>query len=428
MADITMPKMGFDMTEGTIVRWLKKVGDFVNKGEAVAEIETDKVTIEIESFVSGTLSEIVSPAGSRTPVGGVIARTSDGASAAAPAAPVAAVAAVTPAAAPVAAVAAVTPAAAPVAAVATGDVKASPIAKRMAHEHGLDLGTIQGSGPQGRIVRDDVSAAMVGRPAGTVAPVATPVAPVAPVAPAAPEAPVAPALPSAAAGSTVVPLSNMRRTITRRLTQSWQTAPHFYITMDVNMDAALTLRKQINAPLSKEQQISINDMIVKACGVALVAYPNLNASFVEEGIQLNPNVNVSIAVALDSGLVAPVITNADSRSLGAVSRESKRLIGLARDGKLGAENLQGGTFTVSNLGMYGVTEFDAIITPPQCAILAVGAVRRIPVFKGDSNDVVAANICSITISADHRITDGAEGAKFVGEIKRLLENPLSMLI
>jgi pyruvate dehydrogenase E2 component (dihydrolipoamide acetyltransferase) len=239
---------------------------------------------------------------------------------------------------------------------------------------------------------------------------------------------VAPALPSAVAGSTVVPLSNMRRTITRRLTQSWQTAPHFYITMDVNMDAALTLRKQINAPLSKEQQISINDMIVKACGVALVAYPNLNASFVEEGIQLNPSINVSIAVALDSGLVAPVVTNADSRSLGGVSRESKRLIGLARDGKLGAENLQGGTFTVSNLGMYGVTEFDAIITPPQCAILAVGAVRRIPVFKGDSNDVVAANICSITISADHRITDGAEGAKFVGEIKRLLENPLSMLI
>ena len=419
MADITMPKMGFDMTEGTIVRWLKKVGDFVNKGEAVAEIETDKVTIEIESFVSGTLSEIVSPAGSRTAVGGVIARTSDGAGAthAAPvAAPVAAVVA------PVAAV--VAPVAAPVAAVAAGDVKASPIAKRMAREHGLDLGTIQGSGPHGRIVRDDVSAAMAGRPAGVVAPVVAPVAPV--VAPVAPVA--APALPSAAAGSTVVPLSNMRRTITRRLTQSWQSAPHFYITMDVNMDAALTLRKQVNAPLSKEQQISINDMIVKACGVALVAYPNLNASFVEEGIQLNPNINVSIAVALDSGLVAPVVTNADSRSLGGVSRESKRLIGLARDGKLGAENLQGGTFTVSNLGMYGVTEFDAIITPPQCAILAVGAVRRIPVFKGDSNDVVAANICSITISADHRITDGAEGAKFVGEIKRLLENPLSMLI
>jgi pyruvate dehydrogenase E2 component (dihydrolipoamide acetyltransferase) len=424
MAEITMPKMGFDMTEGTIVRWLKKVGDFVNKGEAVAEIETDKVTIEIESFVSGTLSEIVSPAGSRTAVGGVIARTSDGAGATQTAPAAAPVAAVAPTAAPVAPVAAVAPAAAPVAAVAAGDVKASPIAKRMAREHGLDLGTIQGSGPHGRIVRDDVSAAMAGRPAGMVAPVVAPVAPV--VAPVAPVA--APALPSAAAGSTVVPLSNMRRTITRRLTQSWQTAPHFYITMDVNMDAALTLRKQVNAPLSKEQQISINDMIVKACGVALVAYPNLNASFVEEGIQLNPNINVSIAVALDSGLMAPVVTNADSRSLGGVSRESKRLIGLARDGKLGAENLQGGTFTVSNLGMYGVTEFDAIITPPQCAILAVGAVRRIPVFKGDSNDVVAANICSITISADHRITDGAEGAKFIGEIKRLLENPLSMLI
>ena len=162
--------------------------------------------------------------------------------------------------------------------------------------------------------------------------------------------------------------------------------------------------------------------------MALAQFPYLNASYVEEGIQLNPNVNVSIAVAIDSGLVAPVITNTDSRSLGGVAREAKRLIALARDGKLGAENLSGGTFTVSNLGMYGVTTFDAIITPPQCAILAVGAVRRVPVFKGDSMDVVAANICSITLSADHRITDGAEAARFVAEIKRLIENPLAMLV
>lgn len=418
MADITMPKMGFDMTEGTIVRWIKKVGDHVNKGEAVAEIETDKVTIEIESFVSGTIAEIVTPEGSRVPVGGVIART--GSAGGATATPVVAPVATPAVAAPVA------PAATPVAAVAPsgatgGAVKASPIAKRMAREHGLDLAAIPGSGPQGRVVRDDVTAALADRPAQPSAPVRAPVAATAP-------APATPALPSAAAGSTVVPLSNMRRTITRRLTQSWQTAPHFYITMDVDMGAALALRKQINAPLPKEQQISINDMIVKACGVALAAYPNLNASFVEEGIQLNPSVNVSIAVALDSGLVAPVVTNADSRSLSGISREAKHLIALARDGKLGGEHLQGGTFTVSNLGMYGVTEFDAIITPPQCAILAVGAVRRVPVFKGDSDEVIAANLCAITVSADHRITDGAEAAKFVGEIKRLLENPLAMLI
>ncbi|MFM7677351.1 MAG: dihydrolipoamide acetyltransferase family protein [Roseiflexaceae bacterium] len=417
MADITMPKMGFDMTEGTIVRWIKKVGDHVNKGEAVAEIETDKVTIEIESFVSGTITEIVTPEGSRAPVGGVIARTGTAAGAAASSAAAPVAAPVAPTSTPVASPA---PVATPVAAAPTGGaVKASPIAKRMAREHGLDLATIPGSGPQGRVVRDDVNAALAGRPAS---PSSTPTAPVAVA------APVAPALPAAAAGSTVVPLSSMRRTITRRLTQSWQTAPHFYITMDVDMGAALALRKQINAPLSKEHQISINDMIVKACGVALAAYPNLNASFVEEGIQLNPAVNVSIAVALDTGLVAPVVTNADSRSLSGISREAKRLIALARDGKLGAENLQGGTFTVSNLGMYGVTEFDAIITPPQCAILAVGAVRRVPVFKGDSDEVIAANLCAITISADHRITDGAEAAKFVGEIKRLLENPLAMLI
>ncbi len=422
MADITMPKMGFDMTEGLIVRWLKKVGDHVNKGEAIAEIETDKVTIEIESFVSGTISEILAPEGSRTPVGGVIARTGDGATASAPAVAPAPVAAATPAAAPAA------PAApASVAAVPSADgVKASPIAKRMAREHGVDLAGVAGSGPGGRIVRDDVAAAIAGKPAVVAVPVA-PVAPVAPTAPVAPAAPVAP-VPTAAPGSTIVPLSNMRRTITRRLGQSWQQAPHFYITMDVDMGAALELRKRINAPLAKDQQISINDMIVKACGVALAQYPHLNASFVEEGIQLNPNVNVSIAVAIDTGLVAPVITNADSRTLGGVAREAKRLIGLARDGKLGAENLSGGTFTVSNLGMYGVTEFDAIITPPQCAILAVGAVRRVPVFKGDSDEVVAANICSITISADHRITDGAETARFVAEIKRLLEDPLTMLV
>jgi pyruvate dehydrogenase E2 component (dihydrolipoamide acetyltransferase) len=416
MADITMPKMGFDMTEGVIVRWLKKVGDVVNKGEAIAEIETDKTVIEIESFVSGTNTEIVAGEGSRTPVGGIIAYTdgSGGATASAPSAP---------AATPVA----VAQSVAPVAAVATtprneGAVKASPIAKRMAKEHGLDLAAIAGSGPHGRVVRDDVAAAIAGRPATAVAPTA-PVAPVAPVA-----APVAAPLPSAAPGATIVPLSNMRRTITRRLTQSKQTIPHFYVTMDIDMGEVLKLRKQINAPLPKEEQVSINDMIVKACGVALRRTPNLNASFVEEGIQINPHVNVSIAVAVNSGLVAPVITDTDARTLGSVAREAKRLIGLARDGKLSADNLQGGTFTVSNLGMYGVTSFDAIITPPQCAILAVGAVRRVPVFKGDSDEVVAANICSITLSADHRITDGAEAAQFVADIKKFLENPLTMLI
>ncbi|MFM2308135.1 MAG: hypothetical protein RLY87_255 [Chloroflexota bacterium] len=418
MADITMPKMGFDMTEGLIVRWLKKVGDHVNKGEAIAEIETDKVTIEIETFVGGTISEIVAEAGSRTPVGGVIARTAEaGGAVAKPAAAPVAAATAPVAAAPVAAAAA--PRAAVVSTTTTG-LKASPIAKRMASEHGLNLGDIQGTGPSGRIVRDDVAAAIAGNPTPAARPASAPVA--------APAAPVIAPPPAAAAGATVVPLTNMRRTITRRLTQSWQSAPHFYVSMDIDMGATLELRKQINAPLAKDQQVSINDIIVKACGVALAQFPYLNASYVEEGIQLNPNVNVSIAVAIDSGLVAPVITNTDSRSLGGVAREAKRLIALAREGKLGAENLSGGTFTVSNLGMYGVTTFDAIITPPQCAILAVGAVRRVPVFKGDSMEVVAANICSITLSADHRITDGAEAARFVAEIKRLIENPLSMLV
>jgi pyruvate dehydrogenase E2 component (dihydrolipoamide acetyltransferase) len=448
MADITMPKMGFDMQEGTIVRWIKKVGDEVTKGEPIAEIETDKVTIEIEAFASGTLSEIVVKEGEVAAVNAVIARLGGAGAAAspAPAAPVA-IAEQAPAAAP--ATAEQTPTAAPAPAtttatapassggpatnghaepaVAAGDVKASPLAKRIARESGVDLRLITGSGPSGRVVRDDVQAYIAsGKPrtSEVVPPPATqPAAPAQPT-PVAQPAPGAPL----AAGDTLVPLTSMRKTITRRLGQSWQNIPHIYITLDVDMGAALDLRKQINAGLAKEQQVSVNDIVVKASGLALRSFPNVNASYSEDGVVQHASINVAIAVALDTGLITPVVTNVDQRSLGSLAREAKRVVGLARDGKLTAAELQGGTFTVSNLGMYGIIEFTSIINPPQAAILSVGATQRVPVFKDDSDEVIAKQLMRLTIGADHRVTDGAEAARLLNEIKRLLENPLQLLV
>jgi pyruvate dehydrogenase E2 component (dihydrolipoamide acetyltransferase) len=464
MADITMPKMGFDMTEGTIARWLKQPGDQNKKGEEIAEIETDKVTIAIEAFASGTLGEIVVQEGQTAPVGSPIARlhSADDGVAAAPQATAQPTAQPTTAAKDASAApqptaqataadggdAAVAPQAvvqAPAAdqqrVVESGnghEVKASPLAKRMAEESGVDLRQISGSGPGGRIVRDDVQSYLAGQGQPTAAaaqpaaqpapqPVAAASQPVAQPTTSVPQPTAAPAAPAAPATDTVVPLSNMRRTISRRMVQSWQT-PHFFVSNAVDMGAALALRKQINADLPKESQISVNDIIVKACATALLAFPNINASYTEAGIERHSQVNISVAVALDDGLIAPVIANCQDRSLGAIARESKRLVGLARAGKLTAENVQGGTFTVSNLGMYGVTDFIAIITAPQAAVLAIGGVQRVPVFKDDSDEIVAKQLMNITISADHRVTDGAEAARFISEVRRLLEAPMQLLV
>jgi pyruvate dehydrogenase E2 component (dihydrolipoamide acetyltransferase) len=442
MADITMPKMGFDMEEGTIVRWIKKIGDDVTKGEPIAEIETDKVTIEIEAFASGKLTEIVVNEGQVAPVNSVIARL-DGADGAAAPAPEAAAAAEAPAA---SAPAAAAPTAAPAAAAddlpaANGDIKASPLAKRIARESGVDLRLVKGSGPSGRVVKEDVEAFLAsGQPraaAPSAAPAATPAAPAAAATPAAPAAVSAPtaaaAAPAAApapvpAGATVVPLTSMRKTITRRLGQSWQNIPHIFLSIDIDMGAALDLRKQANAGQPKENQFSVNDMVVKACAVGLRSFPNINASYSDDGIIQHPTINVAIAVALDAGLITPVISGSDQRSLGSLAREAKRLVAAARENKLAAGDLQGGTFTVSNLGMYGIVEFTSIINPPQAAILSVGATQRLPMFEGDSDVVVAKQIMRVTIAADHRVTDGAEASRFLNEVKRLLESPLALLV
>jgi pyruvate dehydrogenase E2 component (dihydrolipoamide acetyltransferase) len=469
MADITMPKMGFDMTEGTIVKWLKKPGDDVKKGESIAEIETDKVTIEIEAFDSGTLSEIVVQEGQTAPVNSVIARLG-GAGDARPAGEEATAAVgageggearPVEQAAGAGGTARVTQEAPTVQSAGTvseqmpgalptpsgnghappppqdNEVKASPLARRMAREAGVSLSQIQGSGPGGRVVRDDVTSFLGNRGAQPAAPAqaaqSAPAqqapAPAAAPAPAEAPAPAQPApAPAPAAGSTLVPLTSMRRTIAKRTTQNWQAIPHVFVTLDVDMGAALALRKQINEGLAKEAQISVNDMILKASAMALVAYPHVNVSYTDEGIQQHSAVNLSIAVALDAGLVAPVLMNAQDRSLGSIARDSKRLIGLVREGKLSQDILSGGTFQVSNLGMFGVSEFGSIISLPQAAALAVGATQRVPAFVGDTDEVVAKQIMKITVSADHRALDGAEAAKFGAEIKRLLENPLALLV
>lgn len=480
MADILMPKMGFDMAEGTIVRWIKQVGDVITKGEAIAEIETDKVTIEIEAFDSGTLGEIVVNAGQVALVNSVIARFAgaDGAAASAPPQAAAqqpaqqtaalqapAAVATTPAAeepgpptdatavvaeappatpgttvAPAAQLAATPPdGAAQSPAVADDDVKASPLARRIAREAGVALGSITGSGPGGRVVREDVEtfvAANGSKPAAQQAAAPAPVAAANPAPAAPPAAAGAPApSPSASAatqalptGSTLVPLTGMRRTIARKITQNYQAIPHIYITLDIDMGATMALRKEINAGLEKDQAISLNDFVLKASANALMTYPMVNVSFTEEGIQQHSAANISIAVALENGLIAPVLHNAHERSLGAIARESKRLVALAREGKLSGDLLQGGTFQVSNLGMFGVDQFGSIISAPQAAALAVGGIQRTPMFDGDSDTVVAKNLMKITVSVDHRALDGADAARFAVEVKRLLEQPMALLV
>jgi len=443
-----MPKMGFDMQEGTIVRWLKKPGDAVRRGEPIAEIETDKVTIEIEAFESGTLTEIVVQEGQSAPVNAVIARLDGGNGSQAPV-PVAAAPAVPPPAEvsppPAPLPEAPAPLAEPPADI--GDIRASPLARRLAREYGIDLRQVRGSGPAGRIVKEDIEAYLSARggapaptpvsapppvPAAVSAPPPAPAAVSAPPpAPAAvsapPPAPAAVSVAQPTAGA-VVPLSNMRKTISRRMLQSWQQFPHIFVSIEVDMGAALALRAQANAGRAREDQVSVNDMVVKACAVALLAFPNLNASYSDDGIILHPTVNIAIAVALESGLMAPVVANCQDRSLGSIARETKRVIALAREGKITPDLLQGGTFTVSNLGMYGIPEFTSIITPPQAASLAVGAIRRTPAFKDDSDEVVAKHLMMLTLSADHRVTDGAEVARFLNDVKRLLEQPLALLV
>jgi pyruvate dehydrogenase E2 component (dihydrolipoamide acetyltransferase) len=459
MGEVTMPRLSDTMSEGTVGRWLKKPGDQVTSGEIIAEIETDKATMELESFENGTLQKIVIPEGQTVPIGEVIAYIGDGAAepeqAPEPSSPRAAEQA--KAASPseeggaIATAQQTTPPPqspdkgarpdaigtaqgtkeAPVAAdqgaptsngAEGGRVVASPVARRLAEELGVDLKSVQGTGPGGRIIKENVEEAAATQKA---APAAAPAAEAKP-APAPAAKPAAP--PAAPAGATVAPLSRMRRAIARAMTDSKPGVPHIYVTMEIDMGAAMALREQINASGTK---ISVNDLIVKAAAKALLKVPAVNTSFVsgEDGqpaLAQHPGINVSVAVALDDGLIAPVVKDADKKSVGAISAEIRDMAGRAREGKIKQNELEGATFQVTSLGMFGVVEFGSIITLPQAASLAVGAVRKIPVVKND--EIVIGQVMNVTLSADHRIVDGAVAAQYLKELKALLEAPMSVLI
>lgn len=406
MANVTMPKLGFDMQEGTLVRWLKQPGDKIERGEPIAEIETDKAVIEVEAFESGVLVKLLVEEGTTVPVGEPIAilDTGDGGAAEEPAAE-AQPAAEAPAAAEPAkqeAPAAVQPAAA--APTTDGRVKASPLARRLAAEHGVDLRTVAGTGPGGRIVKADVLQAAQQAPAPAAAPVA--------------------AVPTPE--DKIIPMSRMRQTIARRLVESKQQAPHFYVTMAIEMDKAMELRANLNAIGDGEVRVSVNDMVIKATAIALQKHPGLNVTFDGEAIHVHGAVHMAMAVALDEGLITPVIRDAHAKSLLQIAQESRALAEAARAGGLRPDQYQGGTFTISNLGMFGVEEFSAIINPPQGAILAVSAVQEQPVVR--DGELAVGRVMRVTVSADHRVTDGAQVAVFLQELKNVLENPLRLLV
>jgi pyruvate dehydrogenase E2 component (dihydrolipoamide acetyltransferase) len=437
MPTVIMPKMGDAMEEGTLLRWLKQVGDEINVGDPLAEIETDKVSLEIEAAEAGVLTKTYVEEGATVPIGTAIAAIGEeSADIPAPAAAPAAAAEAAPVAAPVAASAtngravteapvAAASAPAPAEAVsASGErLRASPLVKRLAAEHGIDLATVSGTGPGGRIVRDDIAALLTGAP--RVAPAPVPAAP----APAAAPSP-APAAGVAVPGHAGRPagiardFSKIRRTTGRRMAESKAAAPHFYVTNEVDMRKAAELREQINAQAPDDAKITFNDLIVKAAALALREFPNLNTSYEDDKLVEHPNIDINVAVAIEDGLIAPFVPDADQKGLLAIARMTKDLIHRARDGGLTPDEYQGGTFTISNLGMLDVEEFIAVINPPQAAILAVASIKDVPVVEDGA--IVPGKRMNLTLSADHRITDGAEVARFLQAVKRYLENPLTI--
>ena len=384
MPEITMPRLSDTMEEGTLAAWLKQPGEQVHRGDLLAEIETDKATMELESFEEGVLERILVQEGETVPIGQPIAVIGSGDGAAPP-----------------------PPAPVPPAPPTGTPVKASPMARAIARDQGIDLSTVTGSGPGGRVVKADVEA------------VAAPAAP----APAAP-AP-APAKP-AAADVEEVPLSGMRKTVARRLVESMQSAPHFYLTIQVDVDALLELRAELNRRLADEgTKLSVNDLLVKACAVTLRAHPDINVSWGGDKLLRHRRVHVGIAVAVEGGLIVPVVRDADQKSVSQISREAKAPIERARAGKLRPDEFTGGTFTISNLGMFGIDQFTAVINPPEAAILAVGATTSEPVVH--DGRLGTRQRMKLTMSIDHRAVDGATGAQFLAGLKAVLEEPLRIL-
>jgi pyruvate dehydrogenase E2 component (dihydrolipoamide acetyltransferase) len=438
--EIRMPALSPTMTEGNLARWLKKEGDEVHSGDVIAEIETDNATMEYEAADEGRLGKIIVPEGAQgikvnQPIALLLEEGEDpaaleGFAAAAPSSPPAAAEA-QPASAPRPTVAAVTSPlpnppphagegsarSARVGAITTGEngrIFASPLARRMAVHAGLDLAAIRGSGPQGRIVKADIERSLA-RPA-TAQPLPAAAAPV-----------FARAQVLALAGNppySEKPHSAMRRVIARRLSESKQTVPHFYMSLDCAIDDLLKIRTTLNT--KSEAKISINDFVIRAAALALRQVPAANASWSDDAILLWERVDISVAVALDDGLITPIVKGADQKGLAQIAAEAKDLALRARAGKLKLEEFQGGTFSISNLGMYGIREFAAVINPPQGCILAVGAGEKRPVVT--DGQLAVATVMTCTLSCDHRVVDGAVGAQFLAAFKKLIEDPLTMLL
>jgi len=435
--EIKMPALSPTMEEGTLARWLVKVGDKVSSGDIMAEIETDKATMEFEAVDEGTIVSIDVAEGSEgVKVGTVIATIAgEDEDTSAPAAKAPAKAEAAPAAAPAPAKAAEAapapaasaPAQAPASApAAKGDrVIATPLARRIAADKGIDLAGVKGSGPNGRITKADVLGAT---PGAAAAPAAAPAAaaPAPAAAPAAAAAPAPAAVPDFGIPFEAQKLNNVRKTIARRLTEAKQTIPHIYLTVDVRLDALLKLRSQLNAALEAQGvKLSVNDLLIKALAKALVQVPKCNVSFAGDELRSFTRVDVSVAVAAPSGLITPIIKDAGAKSISAIATEMKALAAKAREGKLQPAEFQGGTASLSNLGMFGIKQFEAVINPPQGMILAVGAGEQRPYIVDGALGI--ATVMSATGSFDHRAIDGADGAELMQAFKTIVENPLALV-
>ena len=446
---ILMPRLSDSMEEGEIVAWHKKVGDKVEKGDLLAEINSDKATMDFESPKAGTLLFIGVPEGGKLVVSAPIAVIGEageafehllgGSAAAAPAADNGAVKApapetpavkAAPQPAPVASTVAVAAEAAPTTPAPTethdqSRIYASPLAKEMAKAAGIPIQNVQGSGDNGRIVKRDVENAMSKGAESTVAPSTSTAAP-APQQTAAPKA--TPSVSTASFGSESyedTPLTGMRKTIARRLSESLFTAPHFYLTMEINMDKAVELRPKLNE-IAAPAKISYNDLVVKASAVALKKHPAINSSWMTDFIRQNHHINIGVAVAVGQSLFVPVIRHADMKALGQISTEVRELAGKAKENKLQMAEMQGSTFTISNLGMFDIDEFTAIINTPDSCILAVGSIIQKPIVK--NGEIVVGNMMKVTLSCDHRVVDGATGAQFLQTLKGILEDPIRLLV
>ncbi len=419
---IIMPDLGSGMEEATLLNWVKKVGDTINSGDVIAEVETDKATVEVPVTVSGTITQLIGKAGDLLKVGTPIGYVGEG-EAAAPSddtpkeapAPASNGTPVVAAAAPV-----------PLPAQSEDDhfpdgVKASPLARKMAAERGIDLRLVAGTGPGGRITKADIE----GFKPGTAAPADAPTAP--PTAASAIPAAHYDALPTGD-DVEIIEVTRMRARIAARMVESRQQIPHFYVTSEIDVGALLALRQQINATLDDDHKISVNDLVVKAAALALRQYPNLNTHFYGDKLVRHKRIHIGIAVALpQGGLINVVVKDADQLSVGALAADAKAMIARAREGKVKPDDMQGSTFTVSNLGAFDVSQFVAIINPPEAGILAVGTASRVPVVLPDGTLGVG-NRMKVTLSADHRVTDGAEGAAFMQAFKRLIETPMLLLV